>query len=147
MAKVGDLRTLWGKHRAITTLLPYTVWQEIDGRPEVLDACLHAARAAGTLGFVWYGPSRFANTLPAKVTSRATILLSPHFPWCSLAERGDGLAQHLAAAITTVPDTKEFTQSIVDILSGDMIPTGTVSSIGLVVCGLENNANGAEWPN
>ena len=115
MAEAGDIRTLWDKHKAITALLPYAAWQERNGRPEMLDALLHAARASAVLGLVWYRPSRFANILPSKATPRGIILVSPHFRWNSLGERGD-LVRQWAAAVSAIPYTEEVAQSVVDAL-------------------------------
>lgn len=115
MAENGELRTIWGKHKAITTLIPYAAWQERDGQPEMLDALINAARASGLLGFLWHRPTRFANILPSNSTPRGIIVASPHFRWNLLAERGD-LVQQWVAAVSATPYTEEVAQSIVDAL-------------------------------
>jgi len=115
MADAGEPRKLLDKHKAITTLLPYAVWQERNGRHEVLDVCLRAAGVANVPAFVWYRSSRFANIFPSKATPRAIVLASPHFRWISLAERGD-LVQQWVAAVSVTPYPEEVAQSVVDVL-------------------------------
>ena len=115
MADAGEPHKLLDKHKAITTLLPYAVRQERDGRHEVLDVCLRAAGVADVPAFGWYRPSRFANIFPSKATPRAIILASPHFLWISLAGRGD-LVQQWAAAVSVTPYTEGVAQSVVNVL-------------------------------
>jgi len=115
MAYAGEPRELLDKRKAITTLLPYGVWQERRGRHEVLDVCLRAAVVAQGLGFRWYHSSRVANIFPSKATPRATLLVSPHFHWNPSNGRV-GLVRQWAAAVSVTPYTEEVAQSVVDTL-------------------------------
>jgi len=115
MADTGDLLTLRGSHKAITTLLPYAAWQERDGQPEMLDAFLCAARVTTVLGFTWYRAIRFADVLPFKATLHAMVLALPHIPWNGVPERGD-LVQRWVATVSAVAYTEEVAQSVVDAL-------------------------------
>ena len=63
VAEAEDYLTLRFKHETITTLLPYAVWQERYGKPEMLSMILHAARASGMLWFMWYRVNEFFSTL------------------------------------------------------------------------------------
>ena len=37
MIEAEDYHSLQSEHKAITALLPYAVWQERDGKPEMLE--------------------------------------------------------------------------------------------------------------
>jgi len=115
MAEAEDLDELCSKRKAITALLPYAVWQERDGQPEMLDTLLHAARASRVLWFRWYHISEFASTLFSKATSYAIVLTSPYIPWGHLGGRGN-LVQQWAEATSRVPYTQEVAQDVVDVL-------------------------------
>lgn len=115
MAETERGLTVWNKRKAIAPLLPYAVWQERDGQPEMLDALLYAARASATSGFVWHHAIEFIDTLLSKATPRAVVLVSPHIPWRLLVERGD-LVQRWGAVVSTTPPTEELSRGVVDAL-------------------------------
>jgi len=119
MISAGDQDQIYSKHKTITTLFPYTVWQEQDEQHKVLDVCLHAARASKRLFFLWHHIkqlpiARLLNEESSASTKQAFILLSPHLSW------GWGIDEHWiqawATAASTVPHTEEITQSVVDVL-------------------------------
>ena len=106
MAEAEDYRSLPSKRKAITALLSYAVWQERDGKPEMLDMILRVARASRKPKFMWYQFDQFVATLLSEATSRAIILVSPHIRWHLLAKRGD-LVQAWATGASVVPHTEE----------------------------------------
>ena len=113
--EAGDWYFLRSKYKAITALLPCAVWWERDGRPEMLDTILHAARASGRSRFMWFRIHQFVSPLLFEASPRAVILTSPHTHWDLLTYRGD-LIQHWAATVSVVPHTEEIAQSVVDTL-------------------------------
>ena len=115
MIEAEDYHSLQSEHKAITALLPYAVWQERDGKPEMLDIILNAARASGMLGFMWCHIKRFVTTLLSKASPRAIILVSPHIRWHWFTDRGD-LVQWWAETASTIQYTDEIAQSVVDTL-------------------------------
>jgi len=114
MAEAGFPDELHSKSKAVATLLPYAVWQERDGQPEILDTLLRAVRASGRLDFVRWHTDRFAATMFSEATPRAIVLVSPHINWLT---HEVGLVQRWIAAVPLVPYTPEVVQSIVDVLS------------------------------
>jgi hypothetical protein len=53
MTETGDRGPLPSKCKAITTLFPYTVWQERGGESEMFDTVLDAVKAAKLSGSIW----------------------------------------------------------------------------------------------
>ena len=115
MAEAGDRRLLQSKRKAITTLLPHAVWQEREGRPETLDAILHAFRATRVLRFTWNCVDTFFSMLFSKASPRAAALASPHIHWDLLIGRGD-LIERWVATVSTAPHIDEVVQSVIDAL-------------------------------
>ena len=115
MTEAEDYHPLESKCRAITALLPYAVWRERDGQPEMLDTILHAARASRMLRFMWYYVNQFFSTLLSEASPHAIILVSPHIHQSLLTERGD-LVQWWAETASTVPYTEEVAGGVVDTL-------------------------------
>ena len=115
LAEDEDWYSLRLKHKAITALLPYAVWQERDGRPEMLDAFLHAARASRERQFAWDHIRVIAITLLCEASPRAVILVAPHFPWDWWESWGD-LVEQWAATASVLPYSEEIGQSVVDVL-------------------------------
>ena len=115
MAEAEDPTELRTKRKAVGTLLPYAIWKERDGQPEMLDAFLHAAEASGMSGFVWSHVGDFTRTLLHGATPRAIVLVAPRIPWHWLTA-GDGLIQLWMAAASTVQYTEEVAQCVVDTL-------------------------------
>ena len=115
MAEAEDYRPLQSKHKAITAFLPYAVWQERDGRSEILYAVLHAARASRMPRFMWFRVNLFVSTLLSEASPRAAVLASPYIPWYLLTHRGD-MVQWWVATASVAPYSEEVTQSVVDAL-------------------------------
>ena len=115
MTEAEDQDPLRLKREAITTLLPYAVWQERDGRPEMINTIIHAARASRMSEFMWYRVTEFVSTLFSEASLGAAILVSPHIPWDRLTDRPD-LAQWWATMAYIAPRTEEVTQDVVDTL-------------------------------
>ena len=114
-AEDGDYNPLQSKRKAITTLLPYAIWQERDGRPELLDTFLRAVRASEEWAFTWHHIGKYGSALLHEATPRATVSLLPYIPWDWLTNRKD-LIQRWAAAASAVPYTNEAAQNVVNTL-------------------------------
>jgi len=115
MVRAEDSDKLFSKRKAIMALLPYMVWQERDGQPEMFYMLQRAAGVSRTLEFTWHHVEQFAITLLSKATPRAIVLASPHIPWSSLAISRD-LVRKWAAATSAVSYTEEVAQSVVNTL-------------------------------
>ena len=113
MAEAEDHRPLQSKRKAVSALLPYAVWRERDGQPEVFDTILYAARASKMYMFTWSHVSRFVSTRLPNASPRAIVLASPQVSW--FPNRWD-LIHRWVAAVSTVPHTKEVAASVVDTL-------------------------------
>ena len=111
----GYERLLWPKREAITTLLPYAVWQERHGRPEMLDTILRAVRASMELVFLWDHIIEFVSTLFSDASPRAVILVSPHLPQSWLTD-GQDLVQQWIKIVPAAPHTDEVALGAVDTL-------------------------------
>ena len=115
MVEAEDYHSLQSKRKAISALLPYAVWRERDGQPEMLDVILHAARASRMFRFMWCHVDQFVSTLFSEASPRAIALVSPYIPWDRLTDRGD-LVQWWAETAPAVPHTEEIARSVVDTL-------------------------------
>ena len=115
MVEAEDYRLLQSKRKAITALLPYAVWQERDGQPEMLDTILRAVRASRMTEFMWRHIDQFVSTLFSEASPCAIVLVSPHIRWSWLRGRGD-LVQWWVATTSMVPHAEEVAQSVVDTL-------------------------------
>jgi len=115
MAEAEDPSELRTKRKVVATLLPYAVWRERGGEPEMLDAFLYAARASGMSGFVWHRVDDFTRTLLREATPRAIVLISPRIPWHWLTV-GEGSIQLWVAAASAAQYTEEVAQCVVDTL-------------------------------
>ena len=113
MAENEDYRPLRSKRKAITALLPYAIWQERDGQPEMFNAVLCATRASGMSMFMWGYITQSFNTLLG-ASPRAIILALPHVPWWS--KGAESLVQQWVATVSAIPYTEEVAQSVVDML-------------------------------
>jgi hypothetical protein len=121
MISAGDPDQIYSKHKAITALFPYAVWQEQDGQHKVLDVCLHAARASKWMDFLWYHIrelpiARLLNGESPVSAKQAFILMSPHLPWYWRMNRHEHWVQLWAAAASAVPYTDEIGQCVADTL-------------------------------
>jgi hypothetical protein len=111
----GDHNLLQSKRKAITTLLPYAIWQERDGRPELLDTFLRAVRASEEWAFTWHHIGKYGSALLHEATPHATVSLLPYIPWDWLTNRKD-MIQRWVAAASAVPYTNEAAQNVVNTL-------------------------------
>ena len=118
MAEADDRHLLQSKRKAISTLLPYAVWQERDGQPEMFDTILRAVRASRMSKFIWHHVDRSFSTLLSGASPRAIVLGSPHIPYDRLINRRDGgnVIQRWATTASAVPYTEDIAQSVVDTL-------------------------------
>ena len=115
MAEAENRNPLWYKREAITALLPYAVWEERDGRPEMFNTILHAAGASRRGEFMWNHITEFISTLFSEASPRAATLASPHLPWNKLTDRQD-LVQQWIKMVSVAPHTEELAQGTVDTL-------------------------------
>jgi len=115
MAEAQALNKLHSKHKPLVALLPYAVWQEQHGQPEMFDMLLHVARAPGTLMFTWRCVKHFVVELLPKATPHTTVFISPSNVWESIFVRED-FVQRWAAATSVIPHTEEAAQCVVDVL-------------------------------
>ena len=111
MIKAGDTRGLRSKWYAFATLLPYAIWQERDGRSEMLNTFTRAARAARVCGFRWDRAGLFNIELLSGASPRAIALASPHV-FLHLWD----LVPQWAEKISTAPRTEEVAQGVIDML-------------------------------
>jgi hypothetical protein len=121
MISDGAPGPIHSKHKAITALFPYAIWQEQDGQHRVLDVCLHAARASKKWNFLWYHirelpVGRLLNGESPVSTKQAFVLMSPHLPWYESMDGHEDWVQQWAAAASAVPYTDEIGQSVADTL-------------------------------
>ena len=115
MAETGDHRPLQSKRKAIVTFLPYAVWQEREGRHEILDTFLRVARASKERQLTWNRSRKFPTALLSEASPRAIVLVSPHIRWDRYHGKTE-LVQRWATAASVVPYTEEVGQSVVDVL-------------------------------
>ena len=117
MTDAENYRLLRSRHKAITALLPYAVREERDGRPEMFDAFLHAARAARLRNFVWKRVKEIVATLISEASPRAIVLASPYFNVYQLTAGSKvDFIREWAQSTSVVPHTEEVGQSVVDVL-------------------------------
>ena len=116
MAEAEDYHPLQSKCAAITVLLPYAVWRERDGQPEMFDTNLHATRASGASGFTWHPIDQFLNTLLSQASPRAIVLASPYIVWIQPRDNIEDFVRCFTAAISAVPYSEEIAQGVVDTL-------------------------------
>ena len=114
MIEAEDHSPLHSKRKAITALLPYAVWQERDGRPEMLNTIL---RIAGITRwkFIWYHAVQFISTLLSEASPHAVMLVSPHIPWDRVTE-GGLIKQWAASVAPRIEKSEEAVQGVVDAL-------------------------------
>ena len=115
IAEAEDHGSLKSKLAAIAPLLPYAVREERDGKPEMFDAFLHAARASRVRWFLQCRVSQFASTLLSEASPRAIALASPHISWGQLTD-GRDLIERWATTVSALPYTEEIARGVVDTL-------------------------------
>ena len=101
------------ERKAICALLPYAVWQQRDGKCEMLDALLRVIGASAGLMWTYVGP--FIPMLFNEASPQAIVLVSRHVDWERLNDCEDLIPQWAAAALA-VPYTAVVGQSVVDTL-------------------------------
>ena len=119
MVNTGDPGPIYSKHKAITALFPYVLWQEQDGQHKVLDIYLQAVRASKRRYFMWNHINQLPITMLLNEDSpvpvmQAFILMSPHLPWHLFSNKH--WVQLWATAASAVPYTDEIGQSVVGTL-------------------------------
>ena len=119
MISTGNPGPIYSKHKVITALFPYAVWQEQDEQHKVLDVCLHAARASKQWDFLWYHIkqlpiTRLLNGEGPVSIKHALILMSPHLKW--RWNMDEHWVQPWVVAASSVPHTDEICQSVADTL-------------------------------
>ena len=128
LTEAEDYHFLQSRHKAITALFPYAVRQEQDGRPELLDAILHAARASKERQLTWNRIIPAAVKLFSGASPRGIILASPHIPWCQLTD-GEDVVQRWVTAVSAVQYSDNLGESVVDVLLHIASVEGLASSI------------------
>jgi hypothetical protein len=124
MVEGAALDEIFSKRKAINTLFPYAIFLEQDGRQEMIDIILRAARVSDSestnLGkFIWrrvvlYISKLFEQQSPASL-NRVITLISPYVPWEGVLGNPTAVSRW-AAAVLTVPYTEEVGKDIVDTL-------------------------------
>ena len=114
MVESEDAAELHSKRKAVTALLPYAICRDRDGEPSMFDAFLAAARDWTTLGLWPNDCNSSYNRLFSEATPRAIVLASPHLDLRYLSK--DKFVELWDAAVSAVPYTEEFAQSVVDTL-------------------------------
>jgi hypothetical protein len=99
----------------MTTLIPYAVLQERDGKRGMLDALLHAVRAAESGEFIWKHISPLTTALLAEANGRAIVLVSPHMPWDEVTDEKN-LVKRWATAVWPIQGADEVGRFVVDAL-------------------------------
>jgi hypothetical protein len=109
MIEAEGAEELYSKRKAFATLLPYAIWQERDGRSEILNAFTRAARASRVCGFTWERAEQFSITLLSGASPRAVALASPHIYWDAW-----DLIPQWAAKVSAAPHTEGVARSVVE---------------------------------
>ena len=106
VAGAVDPGPIQSKRKAITALLPYAVWRERGGQPEMLDTVLHAARASRMSGFMWYHVDGSVSALLAGASPSVIAPVLSHIT-CSLFIGEEGLIQRWAGIASAVRALKD----------------------------------------
>ena len=131
MVEAGDLDKLRSKHKPLEALLPYAVWEELDGRPEMFDMLLRTTRALGRLASKWHHVEPFVVELLSNATARAIVFISPSITWDEYS--GDDQRKFFelwASAAYVVSRTEEAAQSVVDVIFKINFSRLQIASIG-----------------
>ena len=115
----ADPKLVRSKLEAISTVLPYSVFLEQGGRPEMLDAVLDAFRASDSLRPIWDHAQPYLHSLLSRPNHpplhRAIMLTSPYIDWAS--ELCDEIMVSRWVAVTSAAAyTEAVGQSVVDTL-------------------------------
>jgi len=114
MVEANNPDLVYSKRKAITALLLHAVHQEKDGQDEMLNLCLHLARASGYKEFMWGHIEPYILTLFSRASPLAITLLSSHIQWSS--PTSSNWVQLWEIAVYLVSYTDEVGQSVVDTL-------------------------------
>lgn len=121
MAKASDAGRIFSKRKAINTLFPYAIFLEQDGKQEMINTIIRAARVSDSKSsnhgkFIWrhvmlYISRLFEKRSPTSL-NRLIALISPYVPWDGALNNKIAVARWAAAA-STVSYTEEVGQSVV----------------------------------
>ena len=119
MVEDANPQLIRSKHKAISTLLPYSVLLEQDGHQAMLDAVSDAFRASNSLWPIWDHAKPYLRSLISRPNHpslcRAIALTSPHVDWYSgLCD--EGMVSRWVAATSAVAYEETVGQSVVDTL-------------------------------
>jgi len=119
MVEATNPDPIYLKHKAISVLFPYAVWQEQEGQHEMLNIFLQVAEISAQVGFMWHHieplVTRLLNADSPIPLKQAIILASPYMPWWQFTN-GEYLIQLWAGAALEVPYTDNIGRSMVDTL-------------------------------
>ena len=109
----------WRGCKAVSTLLPYAIFLEQCGQPQVLDAISHMAKAMQPkiLTFMWYPVRPFITTLFKKPNPPSLNwvlgLISPNVPWHD-GPHDRNMVSRQAATTSAALDPEEVHWSVAD---------------------------------
>ena len=117
MFKANRCRTI-SEVRTISALLPHAISLEQHGQQRMANAIMNAVRASRNRYFM-ASIKPYTAVLFGKPSSPfrnwVITLVSPHIDWKGTAD-GENTVVEWAAAVSTVPDAEEVSQSVVDTL-------------------------------
>ena len=120
LGTLADPGALLRKHKAISALFPYAVWQERDKEHPILDVIMHALKITRSFKFWWPHFEPFTKVLldgTSHISSkRALMLASPYIPWFWWRFGGVDLVRMWAVAASVVPKEEEIAPSVIDML-------------------------------
>ena len=119
MVEDANPKLIRSKHKAISAVLPYSVFLEQGGRQAMLDAVLDAFRASNMYRPTWDHVQPYLRSLLSRPDNpslhRVITLASPHIDWYSrLCDKS--MVSRWVAATSAVPYTEAVGQSVVDTL-------------------------------
>ena len=122
MVEGADPKLVRSKCKAISTVLPYSVFLEQGGRPEMLDAVIDASRASNSFRPIWGHAQPYLRSLLSRTNHpslhRAIMLTSPHLDWDSELCDESMVSRWVrsVAATSAAAYTEAVGQSVVDTL-------------------------------
>ena len=122
MVEGANPELVCSKRKAISTLLPYSVFLEQGGRPEMLDAVSDAFRASNSFQPIWDHAQSYLRSLLSRPNHpslhRAIVLTSPYMEWYSELCDESMVSRWVrsVAATSAAAYTEAVGQSVVDTL-------------------------------
>ena len=122
MVEGADPGLVRSKGKAISTVLPYSVFLEQGGRPEMLDAVIDAFSASNSLRPIWDHAQPYLRSLLSRPNHpslhRAIMLTSPHTDWNNELCDESMVSRWVrsVAATSAAAYTEAVGQSVVDTL-------------------------------